>query len=106
MLVAWTTVATAAAADQLAAEVIQRHLAACVQIDGPIVSHFRWEGKVERSQEFRVCFKFLESQLSPLEAYVHTHHPYATPEWLVVQAEHVGEKYLSWAVAVSTPSPL
>ena len=106
MLIAWTTVATAAEADRLAAEVIQRHLAACVQVDGPIASHFRWEGKIERSQEFRLCFKLLESQLGPLEAYVCTHHPYATPEWLVVRAEHVGEKYLSWAVAVSTPSPL
>lgn len=106
MLIAWTTVSTAEQAQQLAAEAVRRHLAVCVQVEGPITSHYRWDGKICCEPEFRLCFKFLEAQLGPLEAHVRTHHPYATPEWLVVRAEHVGEKYLSWAVAVSTPSPL
>jgi periplasmic divalent cation tolerance protein len=44
--------------------------------------------------------------LLALEAHVHRHHPYTTPEWIVVRAEHVGEKYLSWAQANSSPLPL
>ncbi len=33
-------------------------------------------------------------------------HPYDTPEWLVVRAESVGEKYLSWAQAALHSPPL
>jgi periplasmic divalent cation tolerance protein len=106
MLIAWTTVATRAEADALAAGVIAVNLAACVQIEGPIVSHYRWQGKLEQAQEYRLSFKFLPAQLLALEAHVLRHHPYTTPEWIVVRAEHVGEKYLSWAQANSSPLPL
>ena len=45
MLIAWTTVGTSAEAERLASDVVAAGLAACVQVEGPIVSHFRWEGK-------------------------------------------------------------
>ena len=93
-------------AHQLAAETVRRHLAVCVQVEGPVTACYRWEGKVEQATEYRLNRKFWEAQAGPLEAYVLAQHPYATPEWIVVQVEHVGEKYLSWAMAVSTPSPL
>ena len=106
MFVAWTTVADRADADRLAAGAVERGLAACVQIDGPVTSHYRWEGKVERSEEFRLTFKCLPARLMALETYILGSHPYAAPEWLVVRAERVGEKYLSWAGAnSSTPPP-
>ena len=41
-----------------------------------------------------------------LEARVLATHPYETPEWLVVRAERVGEKYLSWATTNSSTPPL
>lgn len=106
MLVAWTTVATLADAERIAADVVENRLAVCVQIDGPIRSFYRWDGKMERSEEYRLMFKFLESQQSSLEVFLQRHHPYANPEWVVVRAEHVGEKYLSWAIAVPTSSTL
>ncbi|HOG93584.1 MAG TPA: divalent-cation tolerance protein CutA [Opitutaceae bacterium] len=106
MLIAWTTLPSVEAANQLAADVVAQGLAACVQVDGPVTSHYRWEGKVEQTEEFRLCFKFLDSQQAALEAHVRSAHSYDTPEWIVVRAEHVGEKYLSWAQAVSTSSPL
>ncbi len=93
-------------ADRLAREVVERGWAACVQVEGPITSHYRWEGQIERSEEFRLTFKCLPVQLKPLESYVLTHHPYQTPEWLAVRADHVGEKYLSWAGANSSNPPL
>ena len=106
MFLCWTTVATRADADRLAADVIARQLAACAQIDGPVTSHYRWEGGVERAEEFRLCFKALPAQLAALEAHVLAAHPYDTPEWLVVRAEHVAEKYLSWARADLHSPPL
>mgnify|MGYP000487919176 CR=1 FL=1 len=102
MLVAWTTVAQRADADRLAALAVAGGFAACVQIDGPITSHYRWQGRSEQAQEYRLCFKFLPPMAKALEAQVLSAHPYDTPEWIVVRADHVGEKYLSWATANSS----
>ncbi len=106
MFIGWTTVARREHAEQLARDVISRGLAACVQVDGPVASHYRWEGRIERAEEFRLMFKCTAAQLSALEAHVLANHPYATPEWIAVNAERVGEKYLSWAEANSTTPPL
>jgi periplasmic divalent cation tolerance protein len=106
MLLAWTTVEKRADADGLAAAAVARNLAVCVQIDGPITSHFRWQGRAETAQEFRLCFKVLETHAAALEEFVLSSHPYDTPEWLIVRAERVGEKYLSWATANSSTPPL
>jgi periplasmic divalent cation tolerance protein len=106
MFIAWTTVATRAEAERLAAGAVAARLAACVQIDGPITSHYFWQGKTERSEEFRLTFKCLPAQLAALEAQVLAAHPYATPQWLVVRAERVAEKYLSWAGADLHSPPL
>ncbi len=105
MHIIWTTVGIRADADRLAADVVDRSLAACVQIEGPVLSFYRWQGALERSEEFRLCFKCLPENTPALEQYVMSVHPYDTPEWVVVAAAHVGEKYLSWARANSTTPP-
>ena len=106
VFIAWTTVARREDAETIAAEVVRLGLAVCVQIDGPIVSHYQWQGRPERTEEFRLCLKCLEDRLAALEADVFARHPYETPEWIVVRAEHVGEKYLSWAKATCSNPPL
>jgi periplasmic divalent cation tolerance protein len=106
MFIAWTTVATQADADRLAAAIVARNLAVCVQVDGPVVSHYRWKGREARDQEFRLMFKLLDEHAKSLEEQVLAMHPYDTPEWIVVRAEYVAEKYLSWATANSSTPPL
>jgi periplasmic divalent cation tolerance protein len=106
MYIAWTTVGSREHAEHLAADVITRCLAACVQVDGPVASHYLWQGKAERAEEFRLTFKFLPEQRSALERHVLTAHPYDTPQWIVVRAEDVAEKYLSWARANTSTPPL
>jgi periplasmic divalent cation tolerance protein len=96
MFIAWTTVANRPDAERLAGEIIGRNLAVCVQIDD----------QVERASEFRLCVKFLPGQSAELSTWVQSHHPYETPEWIVVRASEVGEKYLSWAGALPTNPPL
>jgi periplasmic divalent cation tolerance protein len=79
MYLVWTTVGNRVDADRIAAGVIERQLAACVQIDGPIVSCYRWHGRTERSEEYRLCFKCLPALLPALESHVLSTHPYDTP---------------------------
>ncbi|MFZ9682345.1 MAG: divalent-cation tolerance protein CutA [Cephaloticoccus sp.] len=106
MLIAWTTVATRADAETLAQAAVTRGGAACAQIDGPITSTYRWESRVETTEEYRLTFKVLPDQAGALEALVLAAHPYAAPEWVVVAAARVGEKYLSWARGTTNSSPL
>ena len=86
MFVAWTTVANRTDGDRLAAAAVERGLAVCVQIEGPVTSHYRWQGKVERNEEFRLTFKCLPARLAELETFVLGAHPYDTPEWQIGRA--------------------
>jgi periplasmic divalent cation tolerance protein len=105
MFLAWTTVAVFEDASRLAQGAVEAQLAACAQIDGPITSYYSWEGRIESAQEYRLVFKLLPEQTVAMEAWISAHHPYDTPEWIVVRAEHVSGKYLSWARATFTPGP-
>lgn len=106
MKIAWTTVGSREAADQLARGALSAHLAACVQIDGPVRSFYHWQGQIEASDEFRLTFKCHADSLPALQAFVLGGHPYDTPEWVVVNVDAAAEKYLSWVRATSSPSPL
>ena len=99
MLIATTTVASSREAEHLAAACIEQNLAVCAQVEGPIHSHYVWQGRRTVAQEWRITFKLLENQADALTAYVHSTHPYEVPQWILISAARVGEKYLSWARA-------
>ena len=99
MFIAWTTVATRTDADRIAGDCVARNLAVCVQVEGPVTSHYRWQNKIETASEWRITFKCLKEQFEALASHVHAVHPYEVPEWLAVETELIGEKYLSWARA-------
>ena len=106
MWIAWTTVATPEDASRLARLSIEHRLAVCAQVEGPMDSYYRWEGKVTEGREWRITFKCVPERLEALETRILTDHPYETPEWIAVRAGHVGEKYLNWAFESSSLDPL
>lgn len=97
LLIAWTTLASEGAAKLLARQLVETDLAVCAQVDGPIRSFYRWEGEICNDSEWRIMVKFLSAKSDAIESYLHAEHPYDTPEWVVVQPEHVALKYLDWA---------
>lgn len=99
--IAWTTTETREQAERLARLAVEEGLAACVQIEGPITSFYRWEGAVEKAGEFRLTLKVLRKNASALKALVHRNHPYETPQWTVADLAEVGEKYQKWAESSS-----
>ncbi len=101
LLLGFTTVESEADADKLARGGIASGLAACVQIDGPVTSHFPWEGRQEKASEYRLLFKFVPRRQAALDEWIRRNHPYDTPEWVVVAAGHTSEKYLQWAREVT-----
>jgi periplasmic divalent cation tolerance protein len=106
LMLGWTTVGKIEDAQRLARGMVERRLAACVQIEGALRSLYVWENKMEESEEYRLLVKFIPARGRELEKWLTEHHPYETPEWVVVRAEHVSEKYLSWARANCTSRPL
>ena len=91
-----TTVSQPADAEQLARQLVDLRLAACAQVDGPLVSVYRWQGAVVTAQEWRVTFKTLAACRAAVEMAIRTHHPYDVPEILVLPISGGNPAYLSW----------
>jgi periplasmic divalent cation tolerance protein len=97
-----TTVETKQQALELAHAAVEEGVAACVQIVGPITSVYRWEGRVEESEEFLLVMKTPGEGLERLTVFVRDRHPYDTPELTAVESSFVDRRYLSWAREVTT----
>jgi periplasmic divalent cation tolerance protein len=105
LAIGWTTIADPKQADELASALISTKLACCVQVDGPVQSHFFWENRVEHSEEFRLTIKFPLQNAEALNDWINCHHPYECPEWIWIKADGVAPAYAKWAVQQSLNSP-
>ena len=90
-----TTFAGRSEAESCATLLVERRLAACVQIDGPITSVYRWKTAVETAQEWRVTCKTMAAHRAACVAAIAAVHGYETPEVLVSPVE-AGEAYAAW----------
>ncbi len=85
-----------AIADRIATELIDRHLAACVCVDGPVDSTFRWQGAVERLIEWRCVIKTRAALLPSIESAISELHPYSVPEIVATPVVGGSRRYLDW----------
>ncbi len=97
-----TTVASAQEAESLAAAVVDQSLAACVQIDGPITSHYRWAGKVEKASEFRLMIKTSQEAWPKLHEKLASLHPYEEPEIIMFAIDDASDGYRDWVIDQTT----
>ncbi|MDQ3824422.1 MAG: divalent-cation tolerance protein CutA [Actinomycetota bacterium] len=86
------------AARALAAGAIDAKLGACAQIVGPVTSVFRWEGKVQTAQEWRVEIKTAADRVAALTEHIKAHHGYDVPEIIATPITGGSPEYLSWLV--------
>lgn len=93
-----TTTETKADADRIARELVERHLAACVQVEGPITSHYGWAGKLQAEQEYRLMIKTRRSVWESLRDKLAEIHPYEEPEIILLDVPDAAPGYLSWVV--------
>ncbi|UBM41330.1 divalent cation tolerance protein CutA [Hafnia paralvei] len=85
-----------ACAQQLASLALSEKLAACVTRLPGASSMYYWEGKLEQEYEVQMILKSERSYQEALLNFLKQHHPYQTPELLVLPV-HAGDKdYLSW----------
>ena len=93
-----TTVSDDRQADSLARQLVDEHLAACVNLHPAMVSFYRWKGAIERDAERQLVIKTTRDRLPALEARLRELHTYELPEFLVVPVEHGSQAYLAWVV--------
>ena len=75
-----TTVGSRDAAERLAAELVEARLVACAQVSGPIASTYRWQGGVERAEEWYCHLKTAPDRFDAVADAIRARHPYETPE--------------------------
>jgi periplasmic divalent cation tolerance protein len=83
-------------ASRLADMLVERKLAACVQILPAMESVYRWQGKIERQAELLLIAKTLASSFAELEREVSALHSYETPEIVAVPLTYLSEPYREW----------
>lgn len=83
-------------ARDIAAGLVEARLAACVQIAGPIESHYWWEGRIQRDEEWLATVKTRASRFADVERAIRARHPYETPEILATPILEGSSDYLKW----------
>lgn len=83
-------------AEAVAEQLVTSRLTACVQVSPPLLSIYRWEGKLCKSPEVQVTLKTTDAALSELCARLLELHPYDCPEILTVAVDGGNPDYLRW----------
>jgi periplasmic divalent cation tolerance protein len=91
-----TTTGTREIADRIAIELVDLRLAACVHVSGPIHSSYRWQGKVENSEEWLCVAKTSRAQLPAIQQLLKRLHPYDVPELIATPIVDGSDAYLRW----------
>jgi periplasmic divalent cation tolerance protein len=100
----YTTWPSTVEAEKAGRALVERRLAACVNILPGMISHYRWEGKIERTEEAVMLVKTRASLAPKIEAAVKALHSYGTPAILVLPLESVEGNYLGWLLRETAPS--
>jgi len=95
-LIVLTNLPDRASAEKLAALLIERRLAACVNLLAPCDSVYRWHGEIQREQEHPLLIKTARDRYAELEASIRANHPYELPEIIAVPIIHGLSAYLQW----------
>ncbi len=98
LIIVMTTVASHEDAERITNQLLEAGLAACIQIDGPMTSHYLWKGTIERSNEFRLTIKTANTRWQTLKEQLVKHHPYEEPEILMLPVMDTTESYFKWVV--------
>lgn len=91
-----TTTSNMTDAQRIAQVIVEKRLAGCVQIVGPIQSTYRWEGEVQRNEEYMCILKTRADLYDRLYQAVKDIHPYEVPEFLATPVVQGNQSYLDW----------
>lgn len=90
-------------ADRIAADAVEHRVAACAQVSGPVASTFRWQGRLDRAEEWLCQLKTSRSRYPELEARIRALHSYSNPEIIATAIVAGSREYLEWLRAETAP---
>jgi periplasmic divalent cation tolerance protein len=91
-----STCGSAEEASKIAYHLIDKKLAACVNISAPVRSIYRWQGKVEESPEVLMLVKTRRDLLDAVRKALEGMHSYQLPEVIALPIVDGSEAYLLW----------
>jgi periplasmic divalent cation tolerance protein len=91
-----TTVGSREEGQKMARALVERRLAACVNVAGPMDSVYRWKGEVESATEWLLLIKTTAGQFERVRAAIQELHSYELPECVEIAIEAGSEEYLRW----------
>ncbi|XP_062543529.1 divalent-cation tolerance protein CutA-like isoform X1 [Armigeres subalbatus] len=94
--IAYVTTPNANSAKELARKLVERKLAACVNIIPGLTSIYEWEGKINEDQEILLMIKTRTTRIDELSKFVRENHPYSVAEVISVPIENGNPPYLDW----------
>jgi periplasmic divalent cation tolerance protein len=92
----YTTYPALVEAEQAGRTLVERRLAACVNVLPGMISHYAWQGAVERAEEVVMIVKTRASLAEEVRAAVKEMHSYDMPAIVVIPLESVDSSYLGW----------
>jgi periplasmic divalent cation tolerance protein len=95
-LLVMTNLADGASAQALARALVERRLAACVNLLPAVQSIYRWQGAVEEAAEVTLLIKTTAARYAELEQAIRALHPYELPEVIAVPVSAGLPAYLGW----------
>jgi len=98
-MIVLTTTPDRGVAQNIARALIERRLAACVNILAECASVYRWRGQIETASEVPLMIKTRAAIYDDVEAAIRSLHPYELPEIVAVSVERGLPAYLDWVSA-------
>lgn len=87
---------------RMARELVERKLAACVNVLGGCTSIYAWKGAIEQADEVPVLVKARAACYPEVEAVMRSMHPYEVPEIVAIPVTAALPDYLDWVVSETT----
>ena len=86
-------------ARQIGTVLVEKQLAACVNLVPAVESIYRWQGQVETASEVLAIFKSRADVLPAFEQALAELHPYDVPEIIAIDPAHVAAPYRAWLLS-------
>lgn len=91
-----TTAGSPQEAEKIARTLVERRLAACVNIVPQIQSVYRWKDKVEQETEWLLIIKTRLNAFEPVRDAIKELHSYELPECIMLEVKQGSKAYLNW----------